>query len=200
MDKKEKHIIRLLNRQDKRAISLLYDDFAPTLYGIVLRVVRSETIAQDIVQETFVKAWMYGKSYDRSKGTLFTWLLNITRNRAIDVIRSATFRQSGKIQPMDSTVFDNERLSTHQNTDQIGLRKIVGSLEEKYRIVIDLAYFQGFTQQEISDHLDIPPGTVKSRVRIALRELRKFFEEQNIIVLWIIAPWLSNSLGSFLLV
>ncbi|MCB0559633.1 MAG: sigma-70 family RNA polymerase sigma factor [Lewinellaceae bacterium] len=200
MDKKEKHIIRLLNRQDKRAISLLYDDFAPTLYGIALRVVRSETIAQDIVQETFVKAWMHGKSYDRSKGTLFTWLLNITRNRAIDVIRSATFRQSGKIQPMDSTVFDNERLSTHQNTDQIGLRKIVGSLEEKYRIVIDLAYFQGFTQQEISDHLDIPPGTVKSRVRIALRELRKFFEEQNIIVLWIIAPWLSNSLGSFLLV
>lgn len=173
----EEDIIALLKEQDKSAISLLYDQYAATLFGIVLRIVRSETLAEDAVQDAFVKVWHHRTNYDESKGTLFTWLLNIARNTAIDKIRSAEFRQSSKIQTLDPSVYNGEGLSIEFNPDCIGLDKIVKKLEEKYRIIVELIFFRGFTQNEVTEHLDIPLGTVKSRLRIALRELRKYFVE-----------------------
>ncbi|MFN7118586.1 MAG: RNA polymerase sigma factor [Saprospiraceae bacterium] len=176
---KEEYIIGLLEEQDKEAISILYDRYAATLYGIVLRIVRLESLAEDTVQETFVKAWRHRTSYNESKGTLFTWLLNIARNTAIDKTRSAEFRQRGKIQTLDSSVYSGEGLSIEFNPDCIGLDKFVKKLEEKYRIIVELIFYRGFTQNEVTEHLDIPLGTVKSRLRIALRELRKYFVEYS---------------------
>ncbi len=173
----DEHIISLLDEQDKKAISFLYDRYAATLYGIVLRIVRLESLAEDTVQETFVKAWRNRKSYDVSKGTLFTWLLNIARNAAIDKTRSAEFRHNSKIRTLDAAVYNGEGLSVEFNPDYIGLDKIVKKLEEKYRIIVELIFFKGFTQNEVMEHLDIPLGTVKSRLRIALRELKKYFVE-----------------------
>lgn len=178
----ESHIIRLLKKKDKQAIDLLYDQYAGALYNISLKIVHSEDLASDVLQESFVKAWKHGPNYDKTKGTLFTWLLNITRNTAIDKTRSANFRRRGKIQSIDDSVYN---LNTQFKTDHIGLRELVDNLEEKYRIIIDLIYFQGFTQKEVEEHLHIPLGSVKSRVRIALRELRKVFEEHNVSLLTI---------------
>lgn len=175
----EEHIITLLQKQDTHAISLLYDRYAATLYGIVLRIVKTETLAQDVVQEAFVKAWRHRMNYEPTKGTLFTWLLNIARNTAIDKTRSLDFRAKGKIQSLDSNVFNKDTWSIEFNPDGIGLDALIRKLEEKYRIIVELIFYKGFTQNEVTEHLDIPLGTVKSRLRIALRELRKYFDEPD---------------------
>ena len=164
------HIIKQLQEQNKQAISALYDQYGPALYGIVLKIVRSEMIAEDVLQEAFVKIWKKGHSYDPSKGTLFTWMLNITRNTAIDKLRTEESRN--RIATNQQEVF------SETPTDHIGLNTQVNKLEEKYRHVIDLIYFKGYTQEEVTEELNIPLGTVKSRVRIALRELRKVFSVQ----------------------
>jgi RNA polymerase sigma factor (sigma-70 family) len=179
----EEQIIGLLQQNDRRAIELLYDHYASALYGVVFKVVQVESIAQDVLQDAFVKIWQNGHKYDRSKGKLFTWVLNIARNLAIDKTRSAHYRQNRKNQSVDQLVHIQKGPSVTNNPDHIGLKKVVGMLEEKYQIIVDLIYFQGFTQKEVEDHLDIPIGTVKSRVRIALRELRKIFEEHNVTLL-----------------
>lgn len=193
MKKRDSKIIKLLQKQDKKAISILYDRYAPALYGIVLKIVRSEEIAQDVLQEAFVKIWKNGAQYNAKKGTLFTWMLNITRNTAIDKTRSASFRNSGKIQGLDLSVSDNKNLSFQNNPDHIGLKDMVNGLEEKYRVILDLIYFQGYTHSEVVETLDIPLGTVKSRIRIGLRELRKLFVELNPALLLLI--WLFISVG-----
>lgn len=169
------HLIIRLQAQDKSVIEELYDQYSDTLYGIVLRIVQQEALAQDVLQESFVKIWKNGHKYDGSKGTLFTWMLNICRNTAIDKTRSANYRRQSKIHTIDQTVYNSEKWSCEQKPDHIGLKQEVVKLEEKYREIIELIYFQGYTQQEVTDHLNIPLGTVKSRVRIGLRELRKLF-------------------------
>ncbi|GAB5555011.1 MAG: ECF RNA polymerase sigma factor SigK [Saprospiraceae bacterium] len=175
MKSSNQHLIIRLQSQDKSVISELYDQYSDTLYGIVLRIVQQEAIAQDVLQESFVKIWKNGHKYDNTKGTLFTWMLNICRNTAIDKTRSANYRRQSKIHTIDQTVYDNKRWSCEQKPDHIGLQQEVVKLEDKYREIIELIYFQGYTQQEVTDHLNIPLGTVKSRVRIGLRELRKLF-------------------------
>ncbi len=175
----EPQIVEGLQNGDQQAIASLYDEYAPSLYGIVLRIVRSEGLAQDVVQDAFVKAWRNGSRYDASKGTLFTWLLNIARNTAIDKTRSLGYQKAAKSEALQPELENDRRFSTGTAIDGIGLREMVHKLEKKYRTVVELAYFQGYTQQEIAAALELPLGTVKSRVRIAVRELRKIFGEQQ---------------------
>ena len=177
-------IVQLLKQKDKKAISIIYDRYAPALFGIAVKIVESEVLAEDVLQDAFVKIWKNAASFDEKKGTLFTWLLNITRNTALDMRKSAAFKRSQKIQEVDFSVYDHEDWKVEQKPDHIGLQAAVEGLDEKYRQIIDLAYFKGYTQQEIVQHLNIPLGTVKSRVKIGLRELRKLFIESKVII-WI---------------
>ena len=174
----EKQIIQWLQAQDKRAISHLYDAYGAALYGLIFRMVKSEEVAQDLVQDTFVKVWKNGHRYDATKGTLFTWLINIGRNTAINAIQSKSYRNSLKNQNVENLANSNSHPSViHElNVNQIGLKGLINELDEKYSVLIDLIYFKGYTQREAEKHLGIPLGTIKSRVRIALRELRKAFE------------------------
>ena len=174
---REKLIIRLLQKSDERAIEMLYDDYAAALYGVVFRIVLSEEVAQDVLQESFVKIWKKGQTYNSSKGTLFTWILNIARNAAIDATRSKHYRGNGKVQNLENIVGRQEKQFDEININQIGLLQHVNNLEEKYRTVIDLIYLKGHTQQEVTELLDIPLGTVKSRIKIGLRELRKIYKD-----------------------
>ncbi len=178
----ESQIVEMLHQNDKRAIAIIYDQYAPSLYGVVFRIVQSEEVAQDVMQDAFVKVWKKGTTYNSSKGTLFTWLLNITRNTAIDKLRSAGFRNSGKNQSIDNLVY-NKVSSRGTNPDEIGVKDLLNDLDEKYREVVDMIYFRGFTQKEVSEELNIPLGTVKTRLRIALRELRGIFEVTGTVVL-----------------
>ena len=187
----EHQIVEMLHQNDRKVISIIYDKYAPALYGVVLRIVRSEEIAKDVMQDSFLKIWKNGQQYNSSKGTLFTWLLNIARNTAIDKIRSANFRRSDKIQPVDDFVSNKEATIGTIKPEHIGVKELVNNLDSKYKEVIDLIYFNGFTQQEVSDHLNIPLGTVKSRIRIALRELKSIFDTQTIFIITFISNMLT---------
>ncbi len=188
----EEKIVSLLQSQDKEAISLLYDNYSAALYGVVLRIVRSPDIAQDVMQDSFVKAWKYGPNYDASKGRLFTWLLNIARNTAIDVTRSAGWKMGEKTTDLTSLVGFGGATT---NPEHIGLRKLVDNLEPKYKTLIELIYFQGYTQQEVEKELNIPIGTIKTRLRAAIGDLRKVFGDgdmrQAAVLIFAIEQWIN---------
>ncbi|WP_223274608.1 RNA polymerase sigma factor [Salibacter halophilus] len=170
----EKRIAQFLAEGNEHAIELLYDHYADALYGVVLRIVRDDDLASDIIQEAFVKIWKNGKRYSKEKGKLFTWCLNITRNRAIDELRSK--QRKGEIQNLDSSVnFIDRQHSTNPNIDHVGLREIVDSLDQEKRELIEMAYFGGYTQAEISKKMELPLGTVKTRMRNALKDLKNIF-------------------------
>jgi RNA polymerase sigma factor (sigma-70 family) len=167
----EKELVALLKARDQSAIATLYDNYSPVLYGVIFRILQNEELSNDVLQEVFVKIWKNIDKYDPSKGRLFTWLLNLARNKALDVVRSADFKKSGKVQNIDNVVYKFQEDSF--NTDHIGLEAIVKQLKPEYRVLIDLIYFEGFTHVEAAEKLEIPLGTVKTRVRAALIELRK---------------------------
>ncbi|MDQ3047728.1 MAG: sigma-70 family RNA polymerase sigma factor [Bacteroidota bacterium] len=169
----ESDLILLLKRKDAAAYSLLYDNYSASLYGVITRVVAAEEIAQDILQEVFIKIWKNIDSYDSSKGRLFTWMLNIARNASIDYSRSRQSKVESKIQDIDNSVYEiNSRTSTRINTDVIGVKEEVAKLKDDYRVLIDMIYFGGYTQEETAKELNIPLGTVKTRVRAAIIKLR----------------------------
>lgn len=177
----EKHIVELLQERNDKAISLLYENYGETLLGVAKKVVRSDDLAQDVLQESFVKIWKKADSYDSSKAKLFTWLFRITRNTAIDKLRSANTKTDKEIQIDVSDVYTIGVEST--KPELMDVQDHLDKIEEKYRIVLDALFFQGMTQQEASEELDIPLGTIKSRLKIGLRELRKIYGPATFMLL-----------------
>jgi len=170
----EEELVALLKNKDMVAYNVLYDNYSASLYGIITRIVPAEEIAQDILQDVFVKIWKSIDRYDKTKGRLYTWMLNIARNSSIDYARSKQSKLENKIQDIDNSVYEvNMQNSTAINTDVIGVKEEVIKLKDDYRVLIDLIYFKGFTQEETAKQLNIPLGTVKTRVRLAIIELRK---------------------------
>jgi len=173
----EQEIVYLLQKGDKKAISLLYENYADSLYGVILKVISDEDTAQDVLQESFVKVWKKADTYDPSKAKLFTWLYRIAYNSAIDKIRSESKKTKKEVQIEASNVY--KITSEGLNQDVMDIKKHLGTLDEKYQIVINALFFEGMTQQEASDELDIPLGTIKSRLKIGLRELKKIYDPQQ---------------------
>lgn len=174
----EKDIILLLQKADKRAITLLYDNYSDALYGVILKIVNDEEVAQDVLQESFVKIWKNAKKYDPKKAKLFTWLYRICYNTAIDSFRSTSKKTSKEIQIEESNVY--KLTASGLNQDVLDIKKHLGTLDEKYQIVIKALFFEGMTQQEASDELEIPLGTIKSRLKIGLRELKKIYDPKSL--------------------
>lgn len=170
----QEHIVSLLKKQNSVAIEQLYDAYGAALYGAALRIVSSPELAEQVLQDTFLKVWHFGAQYDESKGRLFTWLLKITRNAAIDAIRSSHYQNSKKTDYID--ILNDSSGGECLNLDVLGLREIVGKMEHKYSVIIDLVYFNQYTHQEAAEEIGIPLGTLKTRVRFAILELKKNFE------------------------
>lgn len=172
----EQELVYLLKQQSRDAFNYLYQHYSATLYGVILKVVYDEQTAQDVLQEAFVKIWNNISQFDPAKGRIYTWMINISRNAAIDKLRSKGEIMKAKIHKDDEIVNNVQAgMKTEQATDTIGLRKIVGALKPEYQVIVDLAYFKGFTLDEISKKLEIPLGTVKTRMRHALKLLREHF-------------------------
>lgn len=170
----EQKIISYLAEGNKRALNLLYEHYSASLYGVILKVTNNEELAEDALQETFVKVWKNAHKYDASKAKLFTWLYRIARNTAIDKLRSYNNRFFKEVQIDKSDVYILPTMNINQ--DVMDIKKHLGTLDEKYQIVIKALYFEGLTQQEASEELEIPLGTVKSRLKIGLRELKKIYD------------------------
>lgn len=172
----ENDLVQAIRQKDKSGAEALYDMYSSSLYGIIYRIVQHEEIAEDLLQETFVKIWNSFSSYDSSKGRLFTWMVNVARNLSIDKIRSKDFRNNSKNQDLENTVnFIDEQQSTAINPDILGVKELVQQLKPEQKSILDLVYFRGYTHVEAAEELGIPLGTVKTRMRMAIITLRKFF-------------------------
>ncbi len=173
----EQELVTMLLQQNERAFDYLYQNYSAALYGIINSIVSEKETANDVLQDVFVNIWKKVGSYDATKGRLFTWMLNVARNAAIDKIRSKGYRDSLKNQSFPENVDTNiGGAITDPKIEDTGLKKILTKLKTEYRVLIDLSYFQGFTHEEISKALNIPLGTVKTRIRSALIQLRTMIE------------------------
>jgi RNA polymerase sigma factor (sigma-70 family) len=151
----------------------LYDHYSGALYGVIFRIIKKEEIAEEVLQDVFVKIWNRFDQYDASKGKLFTWMLNITRNQAIDRTRSKEISKEQKTRDIVNVVnrIDSKEY-TEQRIEGIGVKEILKNLPEEQKFVVEQLYFQGYSQSELAEEFNIPLGTVKTRLRLAMQHLR----------------------------
>jgi RNA polymerase sigma-70 factor (ECF subfamily) len=170
----EQELVSALKERDAGAFNYLYDQYSAALYTIVKQIVQHGETANDVLQEVFVNIWRKIESYDPAKGRLFTWMLNIARNASIDTLRSKSFQNTQKNHPITEIVDNARAFSWQANIDSIGIKKVVQKLKPEYRVLVELAYFKGYTHEEIAEIEDLPLGTVKTRIRNALIQLRSY--------------------------
>lgn len=174
----EEELVALLRSGSRDGFNYLYHNYSAVLYGVIFRIVNDEETARDVMQEAFVKIWNNIGQYDASRGRIYTWMLNISRNAAIDKLRTRGEIMRSKIQTGEDAV--NNLQNTHrteQKPDTIGLRNMVAGLKPEHNSIVDLAYFKGYTLDEVSKALNIPLGTVKTRMRAAMQQLRQQFSK-----------------------
>ncbi|HWZ03191.1 MAG TPA: sigma-70 family RNA polymerase sigma factor [Mucilaginibacter sp.] len=172
----EEELVLALGNREKIAIEALYDMYSSSLFGVISRIVVDTATAEDLLQETFVKIWHSFSSYSTEKGRLFTWMVNIARNLAIDKLRSKDFKNQNKNQELENNVtFIDEQRSTVYKPELLGIKDLVETLKPEQKLILDLVYFKGYTHVEAADELGIPLGTIKTRLRMAILQLRKHF-------------------------
>ena len=167
-------LVRQFQNKNQVAFKKLYDMYSKSIHGVVYNIVKDSDIADELMQDVFIKAWDKSDTYSSKKGRFFTWILNIARNAAIDKTRSKAFKQSKQNLNADFfvdiiTSYDNLDAST----DAIGIKKFVTNLGQKCKAIIELLYFKGFTQKEASEELQMPIGTIKTRNRNCIQQLRE---------------------------
>lgn len=168
-------LIVALHSGNQQSFEKFYNRYAQVLYGTIITWINDRHMAENILQDAFIKAWTNRETYDPSKGKLFTWLYNIARNACIDHFRSRNYKKSrAAILSDDLSKWMNTK-SVNQMTDSIGIRKLLDLLRHEEKQVVELMYFKGFTQKEIANLMDMPLGTVKTRMSMAIKNLRAFF-------------------------
>ena len=173
----QEELLPLLLRKEERAFTQLYDMYSKSLFSIITNLIKDREEAEDVLQEVFVKIWKNVDTYNQSKGRLYTWMLNIARNTSIDKLRSKGFNNSQKNLSSDNFVHlldDSNKLTN--KIDSIGLKDFVNKLKPKCIQLIDLLFFKGYTQQEASEELEIPLGTVKTQNRMCMNDLRNYLK------------------------
>ena len=168
----EQELVDALLLKSEAAFSYLYDNYSGALFSIINQIVTDRETASDVLQEVFTNIWKKIDSYDAAKGRLYTWMLNIARNASIDKVRSKALQNSLRNQTIPDDVSTFSAMSHMPVEKDTGLRKVLTRLKEEHRTLIDLSYFQGFTHEEIAKITEIPLGTVKTRIRSALTQLK----------------------------
>ena len=172
----EPELVLGLQSKDAAVLKSLYSMYSASLYGVISRIITHTELAEDVLQETFVKIWQSASNYDSTKGRLFTWMMNIARNLSIDKLRSKDFKNSQKNQDIENNVsFVDEQNKVTFNPDVLGVKQLVEGLKPDLQAVLELVYYKGFTHVEAAEKLSLPLGTVKTRIRLAIIELRKNF-------------------------
>jgi RNA polymerase sigma-70 factor (ECF subfamily) len=168
----EESLVALVASGSQEGFRILYDNFSAALYGVIERIVTDQGQAEDVLQDAFLKIWKSFPAYSPVKGRLFTWMMNICRNLAIDHVRSRQHKVSQNIQSLESFVGTEKGSIRMEHLDFIGIETALNKLKPEQLHLIQLAYFQGYTQEEIAEEAGIPLGTVKTRIRSALQILR----------------------------
>jgi RNA polymerase sigma-70 factor, ECF subfamily len=167
-----------LKGNDKVAFSVLYDSYAAALFGVISRMVTDKDIAEELLQDTFIKIWKHIDLYNATKGTLFTWMLNIARNTCKDYFRSKQHRFKMQVTENGLEYLENKATGDCLNYREAlkDVKQLAQKLDVKYKKIIDLVYFLGYSQQEVATLLNIPLGTVKTRSCMALKILREIYQ------------------------
>ncbi|MFN7118989.1 MAG: RNA polymerase sigma factor [Saprospiraceae bacterium] len=167
----DENIVHLLKNGNKDGISLLYDKYASALFGVIQRILQNTEAAEEVLQDTILKIWNNAEKYDAERGNLLTWIINIARNAAIDRARLKSFnRRNEKIEDISHQLEE-----AAINPETIGVKDLMKKLNKEQQLIIDLIYFKGYTQSEAAEALEIPIGTVKSRLYAAIGKLREMF-------------------------
>lgn len=169
----ELDLVQYLQAGDRKAFEILYDRYAGAMAAMILQVVPNPSDAENVLQDSLVKVCRNIHLFDPAKGRLYTFLVMIARRMAIDFTRSNYFSAQKKIQNPDILVHKPDQEDLTVKLDNELVFKTIKILDIPQRKIIELLYFKGYTQQEVSEELDIPLGTVKSRTRSAINHLRK---------------------------
>src|SRR3954464_13747909 len=172
----DEDLMQLVRRGDTRAFETVYDRHATAAFSLAYRMTGTRNTAEDVVQEAFLSLWRSGARYDRTRGSVRTWVLGIVHNRAIDALRRSMVHD--KRRASDEGI--EERFEAKERTDvqaarreeATGVRSALATLPEEQSKAIELAYFGGFSHSEIATMLEMPIGTVKGRIRLGLEKLR----------------------------
>jgi RNA polymerase sigma-70 factor (ECF subfamily) len=177
----DSELVARLKRRDPDAMAVLYDRYGRLMYSLILRVVRNESVAEDLVQETFLRVWNRVHGFDQERGALGPWILAVARNRSIDYLRSIQGRDVEsplELERMENPALFSDLESEILNLDRVKrLKEAFQKLTPNQRTVIELAYYEGLSQVEMAEHLKQPLGTVKTWVRAALKVLREELHE-----------------------
>ncbi|MCH2448899.1 MAG: sigma-70 family RNA polymerase sigma factor [Gracilimonas sp.] len=181
-EERDRELMARIKTRDTSALSELYDNYNGLLFGLILSILKKREEAEDLLQEVFIKIWQNAEKFDLERGTVYTWVVTLTRNRSIDRLRSKVYKEQKKqstslddedvfhplyseeSDPLENTILKERAKKVHQALDQIS---------EKQKKVLQVAYFSGMSQSEISEEFDIPLGTVKTRMRDGMIKLKE---------------------------
>jgi RNA polymerase sigma-70 factor (ECF subfamily) len=181
----DEDLMRLVATGDARAFEVIYERHSTAVFSLAYRICGVRAVAEEVTQEAFLAIWRRGASYDRTRGSVRTWLLGVVHNRAIDALRRATAHERLRVSDEQAA----ERIEAPERTDveiarredARSMRALIDALPEEQRRVIELAYFGGFTHEQIAELLDAPLGTVKSRMRLGLEKMRTSIEPMGVM-------------------
>ncbi|KZZ84755.1 RNA polymerase sigma factor [Bacillus sp. SJS] len=168
-----------LAAKDKQAFETLYDRYEKLLFSFAFKITKDRGLAEEVMQDVFVKLWNGTHAFESSKGKFSSWLLTITRNKAIDMIRKYAKHEHVELMDKDALISEEKPVDkiVEWKEDRELIRSAVSELNVEQQKVIDLFYFKGFSQQKISEKCGVPLGTVKGRIRLALKHLRETLEK-----------------------
>jgi RNA polymerase sigma-70 factor (ECF subfamily) len=182
-------LVEALARGDAQALELVYDRHSRGVYSLALRLLSDGPAAEEVVQETFLKLWRQPQAYQPQRGRLFPWLLGVAHHHAVDLLRRRQLEQRHRVSTAPNAngdaltdMLDNLGLTSSDEDPQYGVNAIeqrvavcraLARLPREQRVPLELAYYRGLTQLEIATRLELPLGTIKTRMRLGLQQLRK---------------------------
>ncbi|WP_439153202.1 RNA polymerase sigma factor [Winogradskyella sp.] len=175
-------LIDQLKNKDERALSLLYDKYSGAIYSVIIKMIRDEGKAQNLLQDTFMTVWNKAENYDTNKGRFYTWIYRIARNKTLNVIR----KNDPLIQTDDFSVYTNKEVAISIDPKYLELNGAIKKLEDHHKEAIELVYFKGLTHREAHIEMDVPLGTFKSYVRQALKQVRETYSKTLSLILLIL--------------
>jgi RNA polymerase sigma factor (sigma-70 family) len=176
----EDQLVLALKNMDRGAMNSLYQMYSDALYRVISTIIQIEEIAQDILQETFIKIWKSFNQYDPVKGRLYTWMARMAKNLSIDYLRSVSYRNCSVNEDLSKLRHQiDQKFQILFNPETIGVKEMIQVLDEEQKNALDLIYFKGYTQVQAAEELRISVGILRSRLQSSIRVLRRIFTSEQ---------------------
>jgi RNA polymerase sigma-70 factor (ECF subfamily) len=178
LNERQDIVLRLIRERKEEGMRQLFTHYGGALMTIIQPILPQKEISEEVLHDVLLKIWNNIESYDPSKSRFFTWMARIARNAAIDKTRSKNYRKQRKTDEIDDSVSRRRELSQTPSVDHIGISAILDKLDVNHRAIIEFLYLQDYTQSEAAKALDLPLGTVKTRSRRAIMQLRELLKHE----------------------